>query len=260
MDNFFLDNPLILSFLFHPRPAEPNTGRLDKVFDGAIEADRDVLLGYRLYVHEPGAPIVLLFHGNGEVAPDYDDVAPLYHHAGASLMVVDYRGYGWSTGSPLVSTLLSDVEAVYGLLPEVFAEAGLEGSPLIVMGRSLGSACAIELASRHPGALKGVIIESGFAHVVPLLARLGLPMIDRVRITDPINNIGKMTLTSLPLLVIHGEEDTLIPVEEGQALYDASPSQVKTIKRVRGAGHNDLLYYAEEYFAAVAEFIRQVIR
>jgi alpha-beta hydrolase superfamily lysophospholipase len=259
MGNFFLDNPLILTFLFHPRPAEPNTSRLDKVFDGAIEVEQDVLLGYRLYAHEPGAPIILLFHGNGEVAPDYDDVAPLYRHAGASLMVVDYRGYGWSTGTPLVSKLLPDVEAVYELLPDVLAEAGLAGSPLIVMGRSLGSACAVELASRHPGALKGMIIESGFAHVVPLLARLGLPMIDRVGVSDPINNIGKMTLMSVPLLIIHGEEDTLIPVEEGQALHDASPATLKTIKRVRGAGHNDLLYYAEEYFAAIADFIHCVI-
>jgi pimeloyl-ACP methyl ester carboxylesterase len=260
MENFFLDNPLILSFLFHPRPAEPNTGRFENVIDGAIEVDEDVVLGYRLYAHDPGSPIILLFHGNGEVAPDYDDIAPLYHHAGASLMVVDYRGYGWSTGQPLTSTLLPDVEAVYQCLPGVFTEAALAGSPLIVMGRSLGSACAIELASRHPGALKGIIIESGFAHVVPLLTRLGLPMIDRVRVPDPINNIGKMTLTTLPLLVIHGEDDSLIPVEEGQALHDASPATLKTIKRIRGAGHNDLLYYAEEYFAAVEEFIVAVTR
>lgn len=258
MDNFFLDNPLILSFLFHPRPAQPCTSCLDNIIDGTIEVEQDVALGYRLYAHEPGAPIILFFHGNGEVAADYDDIAPLYHHAGASLMVVDYRGYGWSTGRPLVSTLLPDVEAVYQCLPSVFSEAVLAGSPLIVMGRSLGSACAVELASRHPGALKGMIIESGFAHVVPLLTRLGLPMIDKVRLSDPINNIGKMTLTSVPLLVIHGEEDTLIPVEEGQALYDASPATKKTIKRIRGAGHNDLLYYAEEYFAAIADFIKEI--
>ncbi len=259
MENFFLDNPLILSFLFYPRPAQPGTSRLDNVTDGAIPVEEDVVLGYRLYAHDPGAPIILYFHGNGEVAPDYDDIAPFYHHAGASLMVVDYRGYGWSTGRPLVSTLLPDVEVVYQRLPGVFTEAGLEGSPLIVMGRSLGSVCAIELASRHPGALKGIIIESGFAHVKPLLIRLGLPMIDKVRLSDPINNIGKMTLTSLPLLVIHGENDALIPVEEGQALHDASPATIKHIQRVRGAGHNDLLYYAEEYFATIANFIKEVV-
>ncbi|MBN1309857.1 MAG: alpha/beta fold hydrolase [Anaerolineae bacterium] len=258
MENVILDNPLILSFLFHPRPAQPGTSRLDNAIDGTIPVDDDMVLGYRLYAHEPGAPIILFFHGNAEIAPDYEDIAPLYHHAGASLMIVDYRGYGWSTGKPLVSTLLSDTEAVHKALPGILAAAVLADSPVVVMGRSLGSACAIHLASRHPGDLRGLIIESGFAYVVPLLARLGLPIMGDADINDPINNIGKMCSISLPLLIIHGESDTLIPVEEGQALYDASPAKLKTIKRVRGAGHNDLLYYAEEYFAAMGEFIAAV--
>ena len=260
MENFFLDNSLILSVLFRPRPAQPGTNHLDNVIDGAIEVEENVVLGYRMYVHDPTAPIVLLFHGNSEIAPDYDDAAPMYHHAGVSLMVVDYRGYGWSTGRPLVSTLLSDAEVVYECLPSVFTEAIQEGSPLIVMGRSLGSACAIELAIRHPGALKGLIIESGFAHVVPLLSHLGMPTVDKVHLSDPINNIGKITLTSVPLLVIHGEEDALIPVEEGQALHDSSPATIKRLKRIPSAGHNDLLNYAEEYFVAVEEFIVTVTR
>jgi fermentation-respiration switch protein FrsA (DUF1100 family) len=260
MENFFLDNPLILSFLFHPRPADPGISRLENVVDGEIAIDEDVALGYRLCIHKPGAPTILYFHGNGEIAAEYDAVAPLYHRAGASLLIVDYRGYGWSTGSPSTSTLLADAEAVYETLPEILGEPGLANGPLIVMGRSLGSACAIHLASRHPGAFKGLIIESGFAHVVPLLMRLGLPMIDKVKMSDPINNIGKMSLIPLPLLVIHGEDDTLIPVAEGQALYDTSPAKLRTIKRLPGAGHNDLLYYAEEYFAAIADFIKETTK
>ncbi|MBN1429513.1 MAG: alpha/beta fold hydrolase [Anaerolineae bacterium] len=258
MKNHFLDNPLILTYLFHPRPAAPGTHKRDTIIDGEIWVTKDVSLGYRLHIHQPGAPTILYLHGNGEIAPDYDDVAPLYHKAGASLLVIDYRGYGWSTGSPSTSTLLPDMEAVYEALPEILGEPGLANGPIILMGRSLGSACAIHLASQHPGAFKGLIIESGFANIVPLLARLGIPIIDKVVRSDPINNIGKMSLIPLPLLVIHGEDDTLIPSEEGQALYDTSPAELRTIKRIPGAGHNDLLYYAEEYFAAIADFIKQV--
>jgi hypothetical protein len=253
------DNPLILSFLFHPRQAKSGSSRMRHVTDSAIPVGEDIVLGYRLYAHKPGKPVIVYFHGNGEIAPDYDDSATLYRHAGASLLVIDYRGYGWSTGRPLVSTLLPDVEKVQQALPAILEKAKLSDSPLFVMGRSLGSACAVHWARHFPETLRGIIIESGFARAIPLLTRLGLPLIGLGSITEPMDNISKLREVSLPLLVIHGEEDMLIPVEEGQDLYDASSAEIKRIVRVQGAGHNDLLYYAEEYFAAITTFIEEVI-
>jgi alpha-beta hydrolase superfamily lysophospholipase len=258
MDLKLLDNPLVLSTLFYPRPAQPGTHPDSAGRDGTIPVAEDVVLGYRLYVHRPGAPVVLFFHGNGEVASDYDGFAPQYHRAGASLLVVDYRGYGWSTGRPLVSALLADVEPVLAALPDLLEEAGLAGAPLYVMGRSLGSAPAIHAAHTHPDRFRGIIIESGFARAVRLLERLGLPRTLTDRLPDPIGNDRKMAEIALPLLVIHGERDTLIPVENGQALYDASPATTKRLLRVPGAGHNDLLFYGlEPYFAALADFIAE---
>lgn len=258
MDPKLLDNPLVLSILFYPRAASPGGGR-EGVYDGTIPVEDDVVLGYRLYTHEPGGPVILYFHGNGEIASDYDSIAPAYHRAGTSFLVVDYRGYGWSTGRPLVSALLSDVEAVEKALPEILGRANLSGGALLVMGRSLGSACAIHMAHEYPELFKGLIIESGFSHTIPLMARLGIPTETLANIPDPIGNVRKMQAIGVPLLVIHGEHDTLIPVENGQALYDASPSTLKRIVRIARAGHNDLLYYGlDRYFAAIAEFVSEV--
>jgi alpha-beta hydrolase superfamily lysophospholipase len=254
-----LDNLVVLSVLFHPRQAVPEPGRVG-IDDGTIPVEGDIVLGYRLYVHKAGAPVIVLFHGNGEIASDYDDVAAHYHRAGASLLVVDYRGYGWSTGWPLVSALLSDTEAVRDALPAILRRAGLSDSPLFVMGRSLGSACAIHLAYNHSNLLKGIIIESGFAQVFPLLAELGVPVDSLGDFPDPIDNVGKIQATPLPLLVIHGEQDSLIPIADGESLFDASPAPLKSMIRIGGAGHNDLLFHGmEPYFTAIARFIMSAL-
>jgi len=254
-----LDNPLINATLFYPRRAEPGSNQRPGVSDGAISVSDDVELGYRLFAAEPALPVVLLFHGNGEIAPDYDDIAPLYHRAGASPLVVDFRGYGWSTGQPSVPTLLSDVDAVYGALPGLLENAGLTGD-LFVMGRSLGSAPAIHLVHEYADTFAGLILESGFAHILPLMAQMGLPTARLAGLPDPVGNVRKLAEVDLPLLVIHGERDTLLPVGNGQALYDVSPASHKRILRVPRAGHNDLLFFApDEYFEAITRFIKEVL-
>jgi pimeloyl-ACP methyl ester carboxylesterase len=259
VDPKLLDNPLVLAILFHPRTEELGRSRLQNVHDGTIPIPDEAVLGYRLYVNKPESPVILYFHGNAEVASDYDDIAPTYHRVGASLLVVDYRGYGWSTGRPLVSTLLSDVGPVREALPGILEGAGIGDVPLLVMGRSLGSACAIHMVHLYPDQFRGLIIESGFAHTLPLLARLGVPADALADLPDPIGNVQKMGSIALPLLVIHGERDMLIPVANGQALYDASPARLKYIVRVMRAGHNDLLYYgAGEYFAAIKGFLDEM--
>ncbi len=259
MDSHLLDDPILLSILFHPRPAQPSRTARPDSYDGTIPVGDNLELGYRLYVHQPDAPVILTFHGNGEIASDYDDLAPEYHRAGASLLVVDYRGYGWSTGRPRLSTLLSDVDDVLKALPDVLKKGGISTeAPLHIMGRSLGSACAIHAAYTAPERFKGLILESAFADVIPLLIRLGIPapMLDNM--PDPINNVGKLKTVNLPLLVIHGERDTLIPFSNGQKLYETSPAALKYLVRISGAGHNDLLMYGlDRYFGAVAQLITE---
>ena len=72
------DRPEVLSTLFYPRPALPGSCTVPNAHDGTIYIEHDVVLGYRLFLHEPDSPVLLCFHGNGELAADYNDVAPLF--------------------------------------------------------------------------------------------------------------------------------------------------------------------------------------
>lgn len=248
------DDPRIVSMLFYPRADVPGNSRLPNVVDGTILLRDGERLGYRLYQHETPRFIVLYFHGNGEVASDYDGIAPMFLREDAALRVVDYRGYGWSTGTPLVSNMLPDAEDAANALPEILGE--LASLPLFLMGRSLGSASATHLAVTFPERFRGLIVESGFADTPSVFKRLGI----HVDFDDvdglPLGNTQRVAKLTLPLLVIHGEDDTLLPVEHGQQLFDACPHDQKQILRVPRAGHNNLLIYgAADYFNAIRAFM-----
>ncbi len=255
-----LDHPFITSHLFYPRYARSGTSRIPGTIDGTIPVEDEIALGYRFYIYRAESPVILYFHGNGEIASDYDGIAPLFFDIGASLLVVDYRAYGWSTGTPLTSKLLLDAEAVVSTLSTIFVAANVPDPRLFVMGRSLGSAPAVHVAYTFPDRFKGLILESGFADMPSVMRRLGIQP-EQFSLTEqdlaPIWNARKLRSVMLPLLVIHGEADTLLPVEHGQALYDASPAEKKTILRIPGAGHNDLMMIGmQRYFNAIAAFIR----
>ena len=250
-----VQNAIAQSF-FYPRSATQHYSGDGGIFDGTIPVADEAILGYRLFTHTQDAPLVLYFHGNGEIAADYNDIATLYHNCGVSLLVVDFRGYGWSTGKPGIDNLTSDVEFVVNALRSICEAANINTNSFYVMGRSMGSAPAIQAATQHADQFKGVIIESGFASVMPLLVRRGMGFLVK-NMPDPINNLGKIKTLSIPLLVIHGERDQLIPVEQGQMLYDAAPVATKDLLRLPNAGHNDMLLSATPYFATLATFVQK---
>ncbi len=252
MADILIDNPLILSMLFHARGAQPGSSRLPNTHDGVVAAGDGTPLGYRLY-KTAAQKLIVFFHGNGEVAADYDDLAPFFLQTGASLLVMDYRGYGWSGGKPLGSSLLPDAEASFKGLTTIFVAHDISAdTALYMMGRSLGSAPAVHLAYTFPDAFKGLILDSAFAHTPSLMRTLGIPTALLQNIRDPFANEQKIASVPLPLLVIHGERDSLIPVEHGQRLHDASPAAKKILLRVPRAGHNDILAHClQAYFAAI---------
>jgi alpha-beta hydrolase superfamily lysophospholipase len=250
----FLDNPLINQSLFYPSPAKPDLRGGDTHKDGYISiAETGLRLGYRFFPRPGGAATVLLFHGNGETAPDYDYAAWLFGGQGVALLVVDYRGYGWSDGQPSLRHLLEDVTSIHAAISEITPPG-----PKFIMGRSLGSAPALHLAHLYPGDYRGLIIESGFAHLLHLLVRRGFAPEILADGLDPLGNLEKAKALQLPLLVIHGAEDSLIPLSHGQELYTACPHEQKTLLVIQRAGHNNLSYVGQEqYYGAIGDFIRR---
>ena len=247
------DRPDILSVVFHPRadltPPCPE--------DVLIKAADGTDLSARLHAGDPSAPLVLYFHGNGEIASDYDVIAPLYTRMGISLLVVDFRGYGRSGGTPTVVSLMQDAVAVGESLPSVLSEHNVTPSKQFLMGRSLGSASAIQLATQHPEPFSGLIIESGFAHELELIKRLGGP--DLAPVTEfqaGFGTLDKIDALTLPLLIIHGSADIIIPFSDAEALLEHAGTPDKKLVRVHGAGHNDLLLSGTQtYLTAIQKFI-----
>lgn len=250
-----LDRPDVLRILFHPRP-DPASRRGDG-HDVRIPVAEGVRVSGRLHVAGEDSPVILLFHGNGEIASDYDGISRLYTGMGISLLVADYRGYGTSDGAPTCSALLADAMATYRSLPDILSDHKLKGSRLFIMGRSLGSAAAIEIASRAGNEIKGLIIESGFAHTFPLIERLGGPSLTHMsEEASGFNNAGKIERVHVPTLIIHGEEDFIIPFTDGKALFSHCGAGDKRFVSIPGAGHNDLLLRGpRDYFDAIRAIV-----
>jgi pimeloyl-ACP methyl ester carboxylesterase len=110
------------------------------------------------------------------------------------------------------------------------------------MGRSLGSASALELAYRYSDRIAGLILESAFAHTGPLLRRIGVDLaaVPGFEESEGFRQLDKIRMFGKPTLVIHAERDHLIPFADGQALYDASPALDKHLLKIPRADHNTL--------------------
>ena len=112
-DYSILDRPEVLMYLFHPRPELGAGASPESATDISIPVETDVAVGARFHMVRRESPNILFFHGNGEVAADYDCVAPFYTDIGINLFVADYRGYGRSGGSPSFSAMIDDARTIY---------------------------------------------------------------------------------------------------------------------------------------------------
>lgn len=249
------DRPEITSFLFYPR-TDNSKAYGPNMLDLDIPVDEGVVIGARLHIAEKNSPVILFFHGNGEVVSDYDDLGALYTRMNINFLPVDYRGYGRSTGRPSVSAMIKDCHGIYKFIKDWLRDNGYTGK-LIIMGRSLGSASALELASQYKNDINGLIIESGFAYALPLLQLLGVNTEALgIKEEDGLNNIGKIMEFTNPTLVIHAERDHIIPFSDGKTLFESSRAQNKQFLKIPGANHNDIFAVGlKEYMNAVRQLV-----
>jgi len=247
--------PEVLLRLFYPRPELTSFSPPSSAEEVLIPVETGVVIGGRFYAAGTSESTLLFFHGNGEIVADYEDLGPLYTQQGFNFFPVDYRGYGRSTGTPTVTAMMHDCQVIFDFAQDWLTKQGFSG-PLVVMGRSLGSASALELAALHQDRLDGLIVESGFAYAGPLLKLLGVD-VQALGFAEEagFRNLDKIKHWAKPLLVIHAEFDHIIPFAEGQALYDSSPSPEKTFLKIAGANHNDILWVG---FAAYMEAVARL--
>ncbi|MBN1103730.1 MAG: alpha/beta hydrolase [Deltaproteobacteria bacterium] len=261
IDYSVMDRPEVLHLLFHPRPEWGRSQHAEGMEEIHVPVEGEITLGTRFFISGLHAPNIVFFHGNGEIVADYDEVGELYRRVGINFIPVDYRGYGRSTGQPSVTAMMRDSHVLFHFFRQLLSEKGYDGA-ILIMGRSLGSASALELASTYPDSIDGIVIESGFARTGPLMALLGLPL-ERMGMTEEegFRNWEKIRLFPKPTLIIHGEFDELIPLEEGRLLYEASGASEKRLLEIRGAGHNDIfLVGLQDYMEGVRNLVERVSR
>lgn len=251
------DSPDVLAVVFHPRSERTSTFASTRGETLTVPVGQDIVVGGRFYAAGTDNPTILFFHGNGEIVADYADVAAVYTGLGINFMPFDYRGYGRSTGQPTVTAMFQDAHAVFDFARAWLKERQYTGR-LFVMGRSLGSASALELTAAHTNEVAGLIIDSGFADATALMRRLGWRARKGQMATDTLfHHTEKMAAYTGPTLIIHGTQDTIIPHTDAEALYQASRSNRKQLLRIRGGDHNNLMGVGfDEYFRTVADLVR----
>jgi len=254
-----LDQPEVVQTLFHPRRETGSSSPPPEAVDNTISVADGVSVHARFHLAGRNDPNILFFHGNGEIVSDYDTIGPFYTKFGMNFLAADYRGYGRSTGSPSVTAMLEDAHRILDAVKNWLSAAEHTG-PLIIMGRSLGSAAALELAASHAEDIVGLIIESGFATTLPLLMTLGVDVAGLgIREEDGFRNVRKISTFTKPTLIIHGQYDEIIPVNSAAILQAQSPARAKEFQVVPGASHNTIIASAGEiYFSVIKQFCNKI--
>jgi pimeloyl-ACP methyl ester carboxylesterase len=176
-----------------------------------------------------GFPTLLYTHGNAEDLGDVFGMADAWQNEGFGVMAYDFPGYGRSSGTPLESTCEEAIEAAWSHLT---ISKGIAPSRIIIVGRSVGSGPSVWLAERKSPA--GLILISPFTSVFAV--RIPVPIFPY----DRFPSLKRIPQVQCPLLVIHGEEDTLISASHGRRLVDAPKVADQKFLGIPGAGHNDL--------------------
>lgn len=191
-----------------------------------------------IFRRAPGKDVILYFHGNAGDLSGWHFVAEDFSQTDHSTLIIDYRGYGKSTGSISEKGFYEDAEAAYQfLLKEDFHDENI-----IIYGRSIGCGVAVELARRH--VVKGLVLESAFTSLTDL-ADEKLPFFfPSVYLRFSFNNLKKINMVRSPVIFIHGSTDSLIPSAHCKELYKRFTGKKKLIL-IEGGSHNDLNAFPE---------------
>ena len=217
-------------------------------------AERGDLHAWWIPAEKPDAPTVLYLHGNFRNISYNLENALRYRALGSNLLLVDYRGYGKSSGGkPSEAKVYEDAEAAWQYL---VGQRGVKPQQLFIYGHSLGGAVAIDLALRHPEAA-GLITESTFTSM-QAMGELKYDFLPAgLLLNQRFESLQKITQLKVPLLLIHGTWDQKVPVGMAQQLFEAAP-QPKTLVMIEGGEHsNNAAVGWVEYRDAVSAFIGQ---
>lgn len=222
-----------------PRPGYSNEQDFIKL------QTKDKTTIYAIYLPNKTSKYTLLVsHGNAE---DIGYILPFLRemqHHGFSVLAYDYHGYGLSGGKPSEANSYNDIDAAYEYLVDVLH---VRPQDIILYGRSLGAAVALDLAIRRP--VGAIIMEGGFVSAFRVVT--GFPLLP----FDKFNNLQKISKLTIPVLFIHGLNDRIVYFWHGKKLFQTA-NQPKQLYVVANAGHNNVLVTAGEmYWKKINDFL-----
>ena len=247
----------LMYFPFGRVPTPASVGLTNAEAVTFTSADGVVLGGWFVpATTSPGAAAawtMVVFNGNAGNRAYRAALALAFRTHGVSLLLFDYRGYGDSGGSPHERGLALDSRAARHYL---LTRPDVDASRLVYFGESLGAAVAVELATEHPPS--ALVLRSPFTSMVDV-ARVHYPILPvGLLLRDRFASIERIADIRAPLLIIAGDRDSIVPLDQSRRLYDAATSP-KQYLVIEGADHNDAdLVAGPGVVAATMRFLRQV--
>jgi len=222
-------------FMYFPDPTRVAPGEAG--LDGVTETEITVGDGIRLVAwHAPakrGKPTVLYFHGNAANAANRAPKIEMIRRSGFGVFYLNNRGYGGSGGKPTEERNVADAVAAY----DHVIGLGVPAGRIVAYGESLGSGQAVRLAAERP--IAAVVLEAPLTSTVDVARTTYFWLPLRLLIADTYDNERNIRAVTAPVLVLHGEQDAVIPVEMGRRIYRAA-NQPKRIELFSQGAHNDL--------------------
>ena len=236
------------SVLFYPTPLPPDYAfAIPDVHEVRIDVDGATLSALHLRLPDPKG-VVFFLHGNAGNLASWFTGSAFYRQANYDLFMIDYRGYGKSSGRiESESELRADVRKAWDTVAPLYA-----GKRIVIYGRSLGTALAARLAAQVQPDL--TILVSPFWSAEDL-ARIHFPWVPSALLRYPLATNVDLRAIRTPVLLVHGERDPLIPVDNSERLLAVTPNGA--LLRIRGGGHNDLHEFGD-YLDALARRLREL--
>ena len=192
--------------------------------------------------------ILLFFHGNGgNICHRLEKIA-MFNKLKLNVFIIDYRGYGKSSGSPSEAGIYQDALASYNYL---LLNKQIPQDTIIIYGESLGNAAAVDLASRKK--MRALIIDSGFTTARDM-SRTVFPLLPTIFLSSRFDSLSKIKKITIPKLIIHSVNDEIVPFRFGKKLFDAA-AEPKELLKIRGSHNTGFMDSEKEYREGIGQFI-----
>lgn len=250
---------VVLSFLqsrlvYHPRrPIEETPAAYGLAYEDVslTTADNVSLHGWWVPA-DRSRGTMLFFHGNAGNISHRTETLEIFNRLGMNSLIIDYRGYGRSGGKPSEAGTARDADAAWDYLVN---DRQIDPQRIVIFGRSLGGAVAIELATRKP--CQALIAESTFTSI-PDMSKAILPIFPRFLVRFGYRSIDRIASVGCPVLVVHSPDDDLVPYEFGRELYKAAV-EPKAFLEIKGSHNEGFLLSLEAYLAGMDAFLSELL-